>query len=257
VLWQDYILYTNLDFIELRLRVEWHEKQKMLKLAFPVNVEKPTLTCEIPYGFIERAINGEEEPMQRWVDLTGITSANGKELKYGVTIASDSVYSYSALGSEIRLTLLRSPIYAHHDPRKPVSGVDYKYIDQGIHHFKLLILPHAGSWRRANVILYAELVNSQIPYIIESTHEGKLPREFSFIKTNKKNVIVNVVKLAEDSDDIVLRLYEVHGVRTEVEINLPWIKRTLRTTINPYEIKSLLVSLDPDKPVRECNLIES
>jgi len=256
VLWQDYILYANLNLIELRSRVEWHERQKMLKLAFPVNVKEPTLSCEIPYGFIERATNGEEEPMQRWIDLTGVVYVGGEKLDYGVAIVSDSVYSYSALGSEIRLTLLRSPIYAHHDPRKPVPGVDYKYMDQGIHYFKFLILPHVGNWRKVDVVPYAELVNSQIPYIIESAHEGKLPREFSFIKTNKENVIVNVVKLAEDGNDVVLRLYEIHGMKTEVEISLPGIERTLRITVNPYEIKSLLVPLDPSKPVRECNLIE-
>jgi len=256
VLWQDYILYADLDFIELRLKVEWHEKQKMLKLAFPINVKEPVVSCEIPYGFIKRTCNGEEEPMQRWIDLTGKTYVNNKELKYGVTIVNDSIYSYSAVGSELRLTLLRSPIYAHHDPRKPMPGVDYKYTDQGIHYFKFLILPHYGNWKEVNVTTYAELVNSQIPYIIEDSHKGKLPKELSFISVDQRNVIVNVVKLAEDSEDIVLRLYEVHGVKTNVRITLPWIKRNIEVTVNPYEIKSLLIPLDPSRPVRECNLIE-
>ena len=43
----------------------------MLKISFPVNITDPVATYEIPYGYIERPVNGEEEPGQQWLDIFG------------------------------------------------------------------------------------------------------------------------------------------------------------------------------------------
>jgi alpha-mannosidase len=63
-------------------------------------------TYEIPYGQIERPTNGEEEPGQSWVDLSGV--ARGVEIPYGVSILNDGKYSFDISGRTMRLTVLRS-----------------------------------------------------------------------------------------------------------------------------------------------------
>ncbi|MDR3645079.1 MAG: glycoside hydrolase family 38 C-terminal domain-containing protein, partial [Clostridia bacterium] len=68
---QDYILYEGRPGVEVRVRLDWREQYKMLKLSFPVSVESPQATYEIPYGFLERTTDGEEQPGQSWVDLSG------------------------------------------------------------------------------------------------------------------------------------------------------------------------------------------
>ena len=50
---------------------------------------------------------------QRWMDVTGDTDG----ARYGVALLSDCKYGGDVLGSEMRLTLLRSPVYAFHQPR--------------------------------------------------------------------------------------------------------------------------------------------
>ena len=58
----DYLLYADARDIEVRVSLDWHEHQKMLKFAFPVNVEQPKATYEIPYGAMQRGTNGDEDP---------------------------------------------------------------------------------------------------------------------------------------------------------------------------------------------------
>ena len=38
------------------MTLDWHEKLKMLKFSFPVNVESPVATYETPYGNIIRTL---------------------------------------------------------------------------------------------------------------------------------------------------------------------------------------------------------
>ena len=45
------------------------EEYKLIKLSFPVNVESPRIVYSMPYGFIEKAPNGEEDVAHEWADI--------------------------------------------------------------------------------------------------------------------------------------------------------------------------------------------
>ena len=67
----DWTLYAGSRNIEAKVTLDWHEHLKMLKFSFPVDVESPVATYETSYGHIIRATNGDEDPGQRWIDVTG------------------------------------------------------------------------------------------------------------------------------------------------------------------------------------------
>ncbi len=87
--------------IDFELTIDWEGKNRMVKVAFPLSVSAPVATCEIPYGAIARASNGEECVAQNWVDI----SENG----YGVSLVNDSRYGHDFAPNVIRLSVLRSP----------------------------------------------------------------------------------------------------------------------------------------------------
>jgi hypothetical protein len=68
---------------------------------------------------------------QGWIDLSGISPQTGES--YGLSILNDGKYGYDVKNEEIGLTVLRSPIYAHHDPFVPQPDESYAFVDQGIH----------------------------------------------------------------------------------------------------------------------------
>ena len=67
----DWTLYAGAHTLEARVSLDWHEHRKILKFAYPVNVQNPVPTYEIAYGFKARQANGDEDPGQTWIDVSG------------------------------------------------------------------------------------------------------------------------------------------------------------------------------------------
>jgi alpha-mannosidase len=60
-------------------------------------------------------------------------------------------------------------------------------------------------------------------------HKGELPAAWSFLRVDADNVVVEAVKKAEDTDDIVVRLYEAAGaaVTARLQVGLPFRSASL------------------------------
>ncbi|MBI5031693.1 MAG: alpha-mannosidase [Chloroflexi bacterium] len=253
---QDFTLYQDMDHIDVHVTVDWHEQFKMLKLRYPVNVHPARATYEIPYGHIERPANGDEEPFQSWLDVSGVSRDSG--VPYGVSILNDGKYSADVKDSDIGLTVLRSPIYAHHSPAMPDPDKEYSFIDQGVRRFTYSILPHSDGWEQAQTPRRAAELNQHPVAFVETYHpHGTLPQCDSFVVVDADNVIVSVVKQAEDDDDsLIVRAYETNQTATRTAIRLLKWNRVIDAAFAPCEIKTWCVPRDLSKPITETNLVE-
>jgi alpha-mannosidase len=245
---QDFTLYADLDLIEVRVMVDWHEQHKMLKLRFPVNQDATRTTYEIPYGHIMRDNTGDEEPGQGWLDVSGAT--------VGLSLLNDGKYSFDVNGRDIGLTVLRSPVYAHHLPTQLDPDQTYAYIDQGVQRFTYVLLPHAGGWESAGTVRRAAELNQRPVILLAASHPGPLPQSDSYLDVEPENIVVSVVKQAEDGGDLIVRAYETARVATAAKIRLPRWNRTIRVAFGPCEIKTFRVPGDESLPVVETNLSE-
>lgn len=77
--------------------------------------------------------------------------------------------------------------------------------DQEEHTFTYALYPHAEGWRRANTVQEAMKLNQPLL----SEEGGQAGCQNSFVWVDKSNVIIETVKMAEDDDGIIVRLYEV------------------------------------------------
>jgi alpha-mannosidase len=251
---QDFNMYNDLDTIDVNVTVDWREEFKMFKLKFPVNLAFRSATYEIPYGHIERPANGEEEPGQSWIDFTGEGIGLGE--RYGLSLLNDGKYSFDFDVNEMNITVLRSPIYAHHDPAVPLSEKYYSFIDQGIQHFSYSLLPHEGSWKEAGTVRRAAELNQKAITLLETYHSGTLSQKASFLSVDCENIIVSAMKHAEEGDDLIIRCYETSKIATRVKIEFSHLKRTIEAEFGPCEIKTFRVPKDSNFPVVETNLLE-
>lgn len=249
---QDFLLVAGADQIEVRVTVDWHEHFKALKLAFPLNLTATNTTYEIPYGIQERPENGEEEPGQAWIDMTGVIP--GGETAYGLSLLNDGKYSFHSIPGTLALTVLRSPIYAHHDPYVPEPDGHYSFMDQGIQHFTYVLAPHAGNWRVGGAVRRAAELNQPAVAMLETFHAGTLPRSASFTSVDTDSIVVSVLKQAEDGSALIIRLYETAGESTNARLSLPAWNREIPLSFTPYEIKTLRVPADGE--AFEVNLLE-
>ncbi len=195
-------LYPGIDRIDFEIAIRWQGKNKMVKVAFPLNVQNDSATYDIPYGTIKRVSQGEEHVAQKWVDIS--------DNRYGVSLLNDSRYGHDITKNTIRLSLLRSP-------DKPVEALD----NQFIHKVKYALYPHKGSWDKANVMQKGYEFNYPLTAVTGSIHDGILPSKHSFIEISPANMIITALKKAEDSDnDLVLRFYETEGTTGKAKIKL-------------------------------------
>ncbi len=261
---QDFTLYAaadprrDLDRIDVHVTVDWHEQHKLLKLRFPVAVHGYKVTHEIPYGHIERFPNGEEYPIQRWVDISGFARTGAP---YSLSILNDGKPSLDVLKNDIGMTVLRSPVYAHHDPIQLDPDGRYTYMDQGVQTFTYSLYPHRGSWEEAGTVRRAvELNQPPIALIATGRPAGTLPLSASYASAEPPTVMVTVLKQAEDaeqttgSNGLVVRAYETAGAATHATIALPAWSCTIEADFRPGEIKTWRVSAN-GTPV-EVNLLE-
>jgi alpha-mannosidase len=168
-----------------------------------------------------------------------------------VSLLNNPKYGHDIKGNLMRITLLRGP--TDPDPE----------CDMGEHHFSIALYPHAGDWRQAQTARRGYEFNYPILAVLEPAHAGRLPAEMSLLRVEPENIVLSAVKKAEDSDELVLRWYEIDGKRTTASIALPkeakaacetdLLEReigaaklagaTLSLETGPYEIKTVRVRL--------------
>ena len=74
---EELVLDHDSPVLRVNVTLDWREQAHLLKLRFPTVLEDPEATYEIPFGHLERPVDGAEEPAQSWVDLTGTVGGAG------------------------------------------------------------------------------------------------------------------------------------------------------------------------------------
>jgi len=262
---QEFTLFTGQSRVDVAVSVDWHEHFKALKLRFPVALEEPHARFGIPFGSLERALTGEEEPAQGWVSISGL--AGPDNLAYGFSLVNDSKFSYDVCplpggarsgGADLGLMVLRSPVFAQHDPQRPKPGQEYQFMDQGSQEFHYCLLPHPGDWASMGIPRQAAAFG-QPPVIIPlSPHSGeRLPLQAQNIIVTPQSIVVSAMKLAEDGNGLILRAYEAHGEQTRAQIDLPVLRRSISVGFGPAEIKTFRIPWNSGDAITETDLIES
>jgi hypothetical protein len=226
VLTQDYVLEAGSPLLEVRTHADWHEEHRFLKTAFHLTADSKAATFEIPYGTIQRPTRPATEAEKarwevsghRWADLTD----RGGE--FGLTLVDDSKYGYDLQGRTLRLSLLRAPKWP--DPQA----------DQGEHHFRYGLYPHAGDWRRADSYRHGLEFNLPLrPVVVKSPSGGNLPPESALLSTDADHVVLSVFKAVREPEDrprFAVRVHEVEGRAAEVAIRFPFpVSRAWRANL--------------------------
>ena len=246
-----YCIYNDLQRIDVDYEADWHEDHVVLKADYPVDVNSTRATFDIQFGNIERSTTTNttwefaqfEASMHKWADL----SDNG----FGLSVINDCKYGCDIKNGHIRPTLFRCATNPNHIQ------------DREHHSFSFSIYPHSKRVNDSDVVKEGYNVNFPLYAIPQEAQEGTLAPEYSFVSCNKENVVIETVKVAEDSDNIIVRAYETWNSKTPLtltfcdeilsatECNLmeeedeavAFNGNTLTATFKPFEIKTFKVKL--------------
>ncbi len=204
-------LTAGMPWVEFRTHAEWNSTGKYVKLAFPTPYRQAKPTFEIPYGSITREADGAQRPALNWVDLG--------DAAHGLSLINDCRNGHDVRDGVIRIDMIRSPIEPAHNT------------DCGHQEMTYALYPHSGDWRSSGTVRRGHEFNTPLLALPTVPHEGRLPSQASLVTIDRANVIVSVIKEAEDSKAMVLRLYETDGQRCTAAVRLDRIAtRTARLT---------------------------
>ena len=204
---QRLVLAPGSPSLRIETTVDWHEREKILKLGFPLDLRAERSASEIQFGHVFRPIATNtswdwarfETCAHRWIHVG--------EGTFGVAVTNSSTYGHDVTRSVradggtttlVRLSLLRSPRYP--DPET----------DQGRHEFVVTVRPGAGI---EDAVEEGYRTNLE-PRIVDGAREAA-----PLVAVDNPGVVVEAVKLAEDgSGDVVVRLYESRGERAAANV---------------------------------------
>jgi alpha-mannosidase len=206
---QDMILWAEHPRIDWVTRADWHERQTLLKVAFPVAVRSEYAAYEVQFGAVRRPTHRntswEQEKFEvcahRWMDLS--------EPGYGVSVLNDSRYGCDVHAHTLRLTLLRGPEWP--DPEA----------DQGRHELLYSLYPHRGDWTLAETVHRAAELNT--PLLSQPPRSGagtSTATRRAFLSIEGVGTL-SALKRARNGAGWILRIYEPNGARGTATVTAP------------------------------------
>ena len=233
---QTYELAAGTKRLDVRCYVEWGHRERLLKVAFPLDLHTDQVTREIQFGQLTTPIHTNtswdtarfEFCAHRWVHVT--------EPGFGVAVLNDCKYGYDAQrtrssladGTEVptttvRLSLLKAAVWPD-----PVQ-------DEGEHTFTYSLL--VGDGRLDDGVVVAEGYRLNQPprqlHIGATGERSPLapPTGTPVVASDSPTVVVEAVKPADDgSGDVVVRCYESAGGRARTTLRLGFAATAARTT---------------------------
>ena len=243
----DVALHQGLGYVDLVVRSDWRQRRQLLKLVVPLAVEEPRVTVGVPYGAVERDHYPGEEVIHHWLD---VSSAGG-----GVTCAADVTYGYDLAEGRLRLTVLRSPLYADHGRPWADDRFGPPVTDQGLHVASYRLIPHSGRGQAAARRM-ADEHGTRFPIVAETWHTGPLGSSGSVLDVSPDNVAVSALKRAESGQGWVVRLREIDGGPAKADLRIPPLNRIWAGRLGRYELLTLLIPDEASRPIRAVDLAE-
>jgi alpha-mannosidase len=221
---QTYRLLSASRRLDVETRVDWRERQVLLRALFPLNVRSHEATFETMYGAARRPTHRNTSWDEVRFEVSAHRFADLSEPGYGVALLNDGKYGHSARDNVLGISLLRSPLYP--DP----------LADEGEHRFTYSLFPHPGDWTEAGVAREAFSLNS--PLVVGGG--GGEAAEYGLVATEGVELALGSLKRAEDGRGVILRLYEPHGKRGPA---------TLRFAFGPNSVERVNLLEEPEGTV--------
>ncbi len=203
---QSIYIYNDIPRIDIKNNIDWKEKQILLRAAFPVDVHVEEATYEIQYGNVKRPTHFNtswdaakfEVCTHKWADIS--------EDDYGISLLNDCKYGYDIHDGVMGISMLKSAV----EPNPEA--------DKELHEFVYSLYPHQGGWKAAGTVHSAYALNNRMTAVVKAASKGSLPQSYSLVSCDAGNVMLEVVKKAEDSDNLIIRMYEYFNRRTKATV---------------------------------------
>jgi alpha-mannosidase len=204
LLTQDIFFYSHSPRIDFVCTVNWKERHRLLRVDFPSSLKCRDALFDIPFGFVKRDTHQNYAQNRAQFEVCAHKWARIADGRLQAAVLSDCKYGYRVENGTISLTLLRSPVAP--DPEA----------DQGFHEFTYSFFPEEGDDISA---IIKEGWDLNIPASAFEITSSELFKDPLFVFSSE-DVMVESLKIGEDGDSIVMRVWETKGAPLNTVLKL-------------------------------------
>ncbi len=223
---QEITVYHELKRVQFDHKLlNWDGKlYREFRTAYPVNMKNATITYDVPFGSVQVGRDEIQTAGERYTPLCKDVhpraimdwiSASDRDMT--VTLSSSvAAADWIDPTKENEKAVLQHLLLAS---RKSCHWEGNLYSQEGNHTYAHILTSTPAGDQSGSLI--AEQFNEPlfVIYNPEKSARASLPGEESFFAAQGNDVIISAIKKAEDSDGVVLRLYNREGKRTAVAID--------------------------------------
>lgn len=203
-----------------------------VNFIFPQRVEE--FITETQFGLVKRETRLEESQLGDLETPIGtypqkiFTDISGKEC--GLTLSNKGLPEIEVVSlprtTKISLTLFRSVGYISRDDLKLRLGhagpqmetPQAQCLEKNVYHYSLI--PHQGDFIKDKTHLLSHNFTRPFLSYVGDIKKGDLPGQMCFLKVEPNCLMVSAVKIAENSDEVIIRLYNISDNIEEGRITL-------------------------------------
>ena len=228
-----------------------HNRQ--YRIAFPLKMEEHKINYEVPMAVLEVGTDDMKKIPKGWCweesytrrpeethprEIQNFISANGSGFGFTMTSCVAVADYIDPSLEEADYPVIQGVLLSTH---KSCHGEGNWYSQPGTHHYKFSITSHTEGWDNGYHLGIA--ANHPLLVVKKEESNGSLDKENSFLSISDPFTALSLVKKADNDDSIIIRLTEMLGRDTKVQVTLPYeVKKVIRTNLIEDEMETINTS---------------
>ncbi|MFZ5825055.1 MAG: alpha-mannosidase [Bacillota bacterium] len=223
--------------LEVETTFENRVKDHRLRVLVPTGITTGQFETEVQFGVLRRQIPTEQPDREAWIEDEPVTFPQKRftdvtDGRSGLALLNQGLPEVQALRGErglvLAMTLLRAVGRLSREKMETRHAENGQWVETpeaqclGSHTFRFGLMPHAGGWEAGGVLLEAARFTAPLRACQTDDHEGPLSPVHSFLSVSDPRVIISAVKQAEESDSIIVRLYNPTSGSLPVRVGCAW-----------------------------------
>ena len=229
----EYTIYKNHPYTDIKVDLYNIEKDKMIRLHFPIKPRAEKLFGDTAFGTDELFVDGRENVAQKFVYIK-----SGNEY---FAVINDGTYGSNFVDGTFCQSLLRSAAYcAHPLPDRPLLSTDRytERIDMGKRSFSFRIF----GGKDPDCIPKLAQEFAERPFALNLFPLGDDNQAYKTVRLSNDNIILVTLKKSEEENGFIIRLQNNSSKEQYSSIKIFDIEKELHFL--KYEVKTLLYLSD-------------
>ncbi len=249
---QDITIYHELKRVQFETRLlNWSgEMFREFRTAYPIAIENAEITYEVPFGSVTVGKDEIETAGDRYTPLCKdvhpraiIDWISASDNEMTVTVSSSvAAADWIDPTTDHKNTVLQHLLLAS---RTSCHWEGNEYSQAGSHSYQNVLTSNKSGSLIGSRIAKQHNEPLHVTVFPNKSNKTDLPESASFFTIDRENVIITTVKKAEDTEDLIVRMYDTEGKSSQVNLesyfNMNQIQKTNIIEEFPVPVKQMNV----------------